>query len=200
MNKKLQFSLPIRIKRIIFGIAFVGMSIFTYFREYQVKNEEKVSFTSSHSLYPPKACFSPQEACDLPIIEIIQSAKKYIDLAVFDLNRDQIVHALLVAATKKVKVRILVDKRQAKGSHSLVPLLLKRKVSIKFGVQRGYMHHKFMIVDGQMLETGSYNYTNHASIANAENQLYLSDPQMIARYQAQFNQLWEKGAIPQKIE
>jgi phosphatidylserine/phosphatidylglycerophosphate/cardiolipin synthase-like enzyme len=55
------------------------------------------------------------------------------------------------------------------------------------------MHNKFIIRDGLMLETGSFNFTNHATLANNENQIYLDKPEVVARYVERFNQIWERA-------
>ena len=145
-----------------------------------------------------EVCFSPEERCDIKLQKFVQSAKKSIDVAAFDINLDQLVHQLLVAS-KKMPVRIVVDARQAKGAYSLAPLLIKAGAQIRLGRQRGLMHHKFTLVDGKMLQTGSFNYTNHASKANHENQIYLSNPTVIKRYQQHFEGLWENARSPNSI-
>ena len=124
------------------------------------------------------------------LIKFVSSAKKTIDVAVYDINLDQLVHQLLVQKIRSLKVRIVVDRRQAKGDHSLVPLLKKAGAQIRYGHQRGIMHDKFTVVDGGMVETGSFNYTNHASEANQENQIYLSNPLVVDRYRARFEKIW----------
>lgn len=146
---------------------------------------------------PPKdqeVCFSPEEPCDLKLVKFIESAQKSIDVAIFDINLDQVVHQLLVKSKmKNVKVRVLVDKRQAKGNHSLVPTLQKGGVDLKYGSQRGIMHNKFVIIDGKAVEIGSFNYTNHAAKANNENQVYLWSQPIVDRYQTRFEEIWNKG-------
>jgi phosphatidylserine/phosphatidylglycerophosphate/cardiolipin synthase-like enzyme len=139
-----------------------------------------------------EVCFSPDEPCDIKLIKFIESAQKTIDVAIYDLNLDQLAHQLLVAS-KKLKVRILVDRRQAKGPHSLVPLLIKAGAQVRYGRQRGIMHNKFAVVDGRMVELGSFNYTNHASRANNENQIYLANPAIVERYEKRFENIWAKG-------
>ena len=144
---------------------------------------------------PPKdkeVCFSPDERCDLKLLRFLESATRSVDVAIFDLNLDQLVHKLLLMS-KDLKVRVLVDVRQSKGPYSLVSTLIKGGVSVKYGRQRGLMHDKFMIVDGKRLETGSFNYTNHASQANQENQVYLDDPAMVSRFNRRFEESWAAG-------
>ena len=143
-----------------------------------------------------EACFSPDEPCDLKLIKLIQSAQKSIDMAVYDINRDQLVHHLVIQS-KKIPVRLVVDRRQSKGSHSLVPLLIKAGVKLRYGKQRGIMHDKFTIVDGKILETGSFNYTNHASESNQENQVYLSSPTLLERFKLRFESIWSHAVSPE---
>jgi phosphatidylserine/phosphatidylglycerophosphate/cardiolipin synthase-like enzyme len=68
--------------------------------------------------------------------------------------------------------------------------MIKAGAAVRFGRQRGIMHNKFAIVDGKMVELGSFNYTHHASRANSENQIYLSNPKVVARFQQRFDKIW----------
>lgn len=140
----------------------------------------------------PTVCFSPDGGCDEKLWTFIQSAKKSLDVAVFDLTHEKIVHEILVAS-RRVPVRVVVDRRQSKGQHSLVSTLIKAKVPVRYGRQRGIMHNKFTIVDGAALETGSFNYTDGASRKNHENQIYLSDVTVVAAYQKEFDKLWDEA-------
>ncbi|NBT58361.1 DUF1669 domain-containing protein [bacterium] len=137
-------------------------------------------------------CFSPEEACDAKLIHFIRSAQESLDVAVFDLTHPQMVHELIVAA-RKIPVRVLVDKRQSKEPHSLVSTLMKAGVAVKSGYQRGIMHHKFIVMDGKALETGSFNFTNSASFKNQENQIYLETPVLVERFKKQFEKMWNSG-------
>jgi phosphatidylserine/phosphatidylglycerophosphate/cardiolipin synthase-like enzyme len=141
---------------------------------------------------PDEVCFTPGDPCDVKLYKFVQSAQKSLDVAIFDLNLDKLVHEILVKS-KKVPVRVLVDRRQAKSDHSLVPLLHKAGVQVRFGAQRGIMHNKFIIVDSRMIETGSFNFTNGAAFKNNENQVYLGTPSLVDRFQKRFNLLWEEA-------
>ena len=136
-----------------------------------------------------ETCFSPDEPCDIKLVKFVESAKVSLDIAIYDINLDQLVHAILVQS-KKISVRLVVDKKQAHGSHSSVSLLRKAGVQLRFGHQRGIMHNKFSIIDGKRLETGSFNYTGHAATANQENQMYLSTPSVVGKYVERFEKVW----------
>jgi phosphatidylserine/phosphatidylglycerophosphate/cardiolipin synthase-like enzyme len=140
-----------------------------------------------------EVCFSPVEPCDVKLTRFIESAQKSIDIAIYDINLDNLVHHILVAS-KSLPVRIVVDQRQAQGKHSLVRLLVKAGANLRFGHQRGIMHDKFTIIDEKMVETGSFNYTNHASQANNENQVYLANPEIVKRYHTRFEEIWNEAS------
>jgi phosphatidylserine/phosphatidylglycerophosphate/cardiolipin synthase-like enzyme len=142
-----------------------------------------------------EVCFSPVEMCDVKLVKFIKTAEKSIDVAVYDINLDQVVHELL-AASKRIPVRIIADRRQAKGDHSLVPLMIKAGANLRYGRQRGVMHNKFIIIDGKIMETGSFNYTNNASKNNNENQLYIANPAVVDRYKKRFEEMWAEAFPP----
>jgi phosphatidylserine/phosphatidylglycerophosphate/cardiolipin synthase-like enzyme len=139
-----------------------------------------------------ETCFSPEEPCAVKLRKFIASARQSVDMAIYDINEESIVHELLTQS-KKIPVRLVVDRKQAKGNHSSVPLLIKAGAQLRFGKQRGIMHNKFTIVDGKMVQLGSFNYTHHASKANNENQIYLANPKIVERFQKRFEKMWAKA-------
>jgi phosphatidylserine/phosphatidylglycerophosphate/cardiolipin synthase-like enzyme len=139
-----------------------------------------------------EVCFSPDEPCDLKLVKWLGSAEKSLDIAIFDLTLDALAHQILLKS-RKIPVRVLVDRRQAKGNHSLVRLLVKAGVKVRLGKQRGVMHNKFTVLDGRMIETGSFNYTFNGYRNNNENQVYLSNPLIVKRFRDRFEQIWSEG-------
>jgi phosphatidylserine/phosphatidylglycerophosphate/cardiolipin synthase-like enzyme len=55
------------------------------------------------------------------------------------------------------------------------------------------MHHKFFVVDGQIVVTGSYNFSNAAEKDNNENVLILHNPDIAAQYTQEFLRVWQKA-------
>ena len=55
-----------------------------------------------------------------------------------------------------------------------------------------HMHHKFAIVDGRLLLTGSYNWTYSAASVNCENALATDDMFFVERYAAEFTRMWTR--------
>lgn len=153
--------------------------------------------SSCQTQYPVRSCFSPDGGCDEELVSLIRKSKKRLDIAVFDVTHPQIVHEILLAS-KRSQVRILVDRRQSKGKHSLVSTLIRAGLPVRSGKQRGIMHHKFVIVDGEELETGSFNFSVGATKKNQENQVYLRDPQVVKRFESQFEKMWSEARVLEK--
>ncbi len=144
----------------------------------------------AHTSPAAAVCFSPDGPCADNLLRFVGGAKSSIDMAIYDINLKDLVKILILKA-KHMRVRIVVDKRQSHERYSLVSNLESAGVKVRYGHQRGIMHDKFTIVDDKMIETGSFNYTNHATKANQENQIYLSDPNVVKRYEKQFQKIWE---------
>lgn len=153
---------------------------------------EKIDESLVQAPKPNEVCFSPGGHCDIKLVKFIESANKSLDIAIFDINLDQLVHSILVKA-KTIKVRMVVDGRQAKGDHSLVSTLQKGGVDVRFGKQKSLMHNKFTIVDGKIIETGSFNYTYNATKNNNENQIYLDSPAIVSTYVSRFDTIWSQA-------
>ena len=88
------------------------------------------------------------------------------------------------------------DAGQSGLKSSQTVTLQARRIQVRLlsGVgRRGLMHHKFLVVDGRLLWTGSYNFTGGADRNNAENGLLLEDAKLAARYREEFERLWKEG-------
>ena len=58
------------------------------------------------------------------------------------------------------------------------------------GTAPRHMHHKFALVDGATLLTGSFNFTHSAATLNCENVLVTDDAYHVRRYSEAFETLW----------
>jgi phosphatidylserine/phosphatidylglycerophosphate/cardiolipin synthase-like enzyme len=54
----------------------------------------------------------------------------------------------------------------------------------------GLLHHKVIIIDEQIVITGSYNFTNSAETRNDENLIVLYDPFFASQFIAEFQRVF----------
>lgn len=124
---------------------------------------------------------------------MINSAEKTLDIAIFSITHTGITNAITAAKARGVLIRMVVDRGQAGGAKSKTKELIAANIPVKIGKSSGTMHDKYTIVDGVMLQTGSFNYSTSAAIHNTENQIYIADKDAIQRYQDNFEILWSEG-------
>ncbi len=132
---------------------------------------------------------------------VLDAAKQTIDVTSFDLNLPGLVNALANAQKRGVKVRVVYD--SANGSLDLNNAITGNKAfdAIKTlknagvglvdgGRSSGLMHDKMIIVDGKTLFMGSWNLSYNDTYRNNNNLLEITDPKLIANYQAKFDEMF----------
>jgi len=60
-------------------------------------------------------------------------------------------------------------------------------IPVRADYQYAIMHNKFIVVDGQTVELGSFNFTAAAEDKNAENVIVLHDSAVAQRYSQEWN-------------
>ncbi len=148
---------------------------------------------------PPDAL--GQSIIDQVVQPAIAAATSSIDVTSFDLNLPSLVNALGEASQRGVKVRVVYD--GANGSLELenaatrnkafnaIDVLKASGVSLVNGGRTdGLMHDKMMIIDGKTLFVGSWNLSYNDTYRNNNNLLKITAPQIVANYQAKFNELF----------
>ena len=72
-----------------------------------------------------------------------------------------------------------------------IQYLATNGLSIKIDRSSKHMHHKYMIVDGLTVLTGSYNWTRSAAEYNCENTIIINNDEFVTAFMDNFSQLWE---------
>jgi hypothetical protein len=140
------------------------------------------------------AHFSPGGGIRERVISAINRAQSTLDIAIYSFTADAISTALVNARNRGVVVRIIADESQSIGFGSEIAKLegLGFELRRKNGVSGGIMHHKYMIIDGRILLTGSYNWSASAEDSNFENAVFLQGTAVIRRFQEDFESIWRR--------
>ncbi|MEM0372490.1 MAG: phospholipase D family protein [archaeon] len=138
--------------------------------------------------------FCPQDDCDGALISEINSAKTSIHAAVYSLTLDGISDALIAAHNRGVDVKIVMDKEQASSQYSDFRKLKDAGVDVRVDGNSNYMHNKFAVIDGKTVTTGSYNWTDHATNGNDENELIISSETLAAQYEKDFQRIYAEAS------
>lgn len=150
-----------------------------------------LSITISISLLAKtEVYFSLYDNPQKEIIKNINQAGAFINIAMYIFTDREIALPLIKARERGVKVRLYLDKDQVDYKYSQSRFLVQEGIKTRISSNNYIMHHKFTIIDNRLLLTGSYNWSFSANNRNDENLMVIDDPEIIARYQNQFEKLW----------
>src|ERR1700683_5228210 len=90
-------------------------------------------------------------------------------------------------------VKVVVDKSNATDRYTAATFLANQGVPVRVDYKYAIMHDKFIVVDGETLETGSFNFTAAAQNHNAENVLVPQDAAVAQRYGREWERLWAES-------
>ena len=141
-----------------------------------------------------EAYFSPGDDCPRAIGRLLANASRTADLCVFTITDDRLADAIIDTHRRGVSVRIITDDAKAEDLGSDVGRFERSGIPTRVDRSPFHMHHKFAILDGGTLLTGSYNWTRGAARDNEENLIVTTDPRFLAPFQGTFDRLWAKLA------
>lgn len=147
----------------------------------------------------PLARRDPQGSA-LNLIQWIDSAKVSLDGAFYDINNAEVVQAFIRAKQRGVLVRLvtegentlLVDPCPNPNKPPRPALEEMRKVGIPIvaDTRSALMHHKFLVVDHQVVWNGSTNLTSSSLYRHNNNSMWVRSPEIVANFQAEFEALF----------
>lgn len=117
--------------------------------------------------------FSPRGGCQAAIIREIENAEKQVLVQAYSFTNADIAKALLEAKKRGVEVEVILDKSQETAKYSRATFFHNMGISLLIDDKHTIAHNKIMIIDGNIVITGSYNFSESAEERNAENLLIL---------------------------
>jgi phosphatidylserine/phosphatidylglycerophosphate/cardiolipin synthase-like enzyme len=155
--------------------------------------------TGSHIFEPPpppvikspqgfqaQACFTPYQACTTLLTDRLDIVKKSIYVQAYSFTSDLIAQALVRAKKRGVDVKVILDKSHNTDPHSRMSDFLKVKIPVRIDSKVAIAHNKVMILDGEEVVTGSFNFSNAAQNRNAENMIFLKNKDLAQNYISYF--------------
>jgi len=172
-----------------------------------------VGSTGVEVLFAPHRRSDPDNGL-LWLEQQLRGARQRVDLNLFVFSAQNLADALAELAGQGVRLRVLADPGFASRSYSEVLDLLGVSLSdhrcrieadnrawtqpIEGAgsprLARGdKLHHKFAVLDGQRVITGSFNWSPSAAFANDETLLRIDSPALAAHFEREMERLW-RGA------
>ncbi|MDR2500148.1 MAG: phospholipase D family protein [Treponema sp.] len=151
------------------------------------------SAVSSREMEDVQVYFSPQDDCAGKAAALIDAASKSVNIALYSFNLQPIADAAIAAHKRGVAVRVVCDADQAAANNSQAAYLEAAQIPVRRDKHPGYgsMHHKFAVIDGMIVITGSYNWTANASKNNDENMVVIRSSATAQAYTQEFERIWD---------
>lgn len=131
--------------------------------------------------------FSPHGGCTEAVVDAVGKARSTILVQAYSFTSAPIAKALVDAHRRGVKVLVVLDKSQRGEKYTSATFVANAGIPTLIDAKHAIAHNKVMVIDGQTVVTGSFNFTKAAEENNAENLLVIQDPELAARY----SQNWE---------
>ena len=135
--------------------------------------------------------FSPDDRVAARLVALLREARRSIDVMAFSFTADALAEAMLDRARDGVTVHAVLDEGQANASGAEFSRLQQAGLDVRLERSDGLLHHKVIVIDGETVITGSYNFTRSAEEQNDEAVLILHDSELARQYLEEFETLFE---------
>jgi phosphatidylserine/phosphatidylglycerophosphate/cardiolipin synthase-like enzyme len=142
------------------------------------------------------------------LFRIIQRSKESLDGAFFDIDAADAVDEIIAAKRRGVRVRLVtdsdntVDKIDPSKPREAILRLRAAGIPVIEDRRSGFMHHKFMVLDGHTVWTGSTNLTPTSLYHHNNNALTIRSKELASVFSAEFERMFTDRAfgISQRTE
>ncbi len=136
--------------------------------------------------------FSPDDHVANRIATLLRDAKSSIYFMAYSFTADDFGDILRQKARDGLPVAGVMDESQVRSNTgSEYNFFKKAGLSVYLDGNPGLMHHKVIIIDQEIVITGSYNFTASAERTNDENVVIFFDKQIAASYLAEFRRVYD---------
>jgi phosphatidylserine/phosphatidylglycerophosphate/cardiolipin synthase-like enzyme len=138
--------------------------------------------------------FSPEDGTAARLEQLIGKAQKSIDFLAYAFTSDGLAGAMVERAQVGVKVSGVIEASQCTASRGCEYDRMKSSgLMVRLDGNPNEMHHKVIVIDHQVVVTGSYNFSASAETRNDENTLILDDADIAAQYLVEFRKIFDQA-------
>ena len=112
----------------------------------------------------------------------------------FSLTSEDVADVLIRQPRLGVEVAGVMEESQVRSNaNGKYDLLRAAGIDVRLDGNSRNMHHKVILVDDELVITGSYNFSYNAENVNDENMLILSDRELARLYLEEFDRVWRQA-------
>jgi len=167
-------------KRILLVIVSFSLILFPL---HQTSHAANITLNNT----PAQIYFSPKGGCTEAIVNEISHVKSEIYVQAYSFTSAPIAKALVDAYKRGIKVEAILDKSQKKEKYTSATFLNNTGIPTFIDSRHAIAHNKIMIIDKEIVITGSFNFTKAAEQKNAENLLIIRSKELATFYMDNWN-------------
>ncbi|HEY2979839.1 MAG TPA: phospholipase D-like domain-containing protein [Anaerolineales bacterium] len=138
--------------------------------------------------------FSPDDDVSDSLLDLLNGAQESIYFMAYSFTSDALGEAIRQRATAGVTVAGVMDQSQVLSNQGTeFDAFRQAGLLVRTDGIAGLMHHKVIIIDSQIVVTGSYNFTASAETRNDENLIVIYDPAIASQYLAEFRRVFGRA-------
>jgi phosphatidylserine/phosphatidylglycerophosphate/cardiolipin synthase-like enzyme len=131
---------------------------------------------------PAQVCFSPEGRCTDAVVAGIVKAQSEILVQAYTIGSPVLTQALVDAHKRGVRVQVIVDKSELQEGLTLPAIMANAGIPVYFDGMHAVANNRIIIVDQEVVMTGSFNFNKASDELNAENLLILKSKELAAVY------------------
>jgi len=145
---------------------------------------------------PIQVLFAAEDEAMERLVPLIKGAKSSIRFMAFSFTHDDMGAAVLARAKAGVDVKGIFETRGSETEYSELTRLYCAEVPVRQDGNPGTFHHKVFILDDKTVITGSLNFSENADESNDENVVVITNSDVAAQYQQEFERRWAEAIEP----
>ena len=130
--------------------------------------------------------FCPEDWCVNKILEQLHSAKHEVRFMIFSFTSDAVGRKLVELNSHNISVEGVLESQQ-NSKYSEYSYLLNNSVDVLWDKEKGKLHHKVFIIDGETVITGSMNPSKSGDTKNDENMLIIHDKEIASLFLQEYD-------------
>lgn len=142
---------------------------------------------------PVEIYFSPDDGVAAQLLVLLQGAQESIYFMAYSFTTNDLGDAIRQRTADGLTVAGVMDDGQINSNQGTEYDPFKQAgLDVRRDGNAGQMHHKVIIIDRSIVITGSYNFSASAEERNDENVVIIYNPDVAARYLAEFQRVYDQ--------
>jgi phosphatidylserine/phosphatidylglycerophosphate/cardiolipin synthase-like enzyme len=142
---------------------------------------------------PVKVYFAPEDRVAKHLIDLVGGAQHSIQFLAYSFTSDSLADTLLARMNDGVVVQGVFDEGESTSAGAEYDHLRRAGLDVRLDGNPGLMHEKVIILDGETIVFGSYNFTKAADQSNDENLVVIEDSSLAQQFQTEFERVYQQA-------